>query len=79
MRSLWDFYLSIKNSYYNIGIDAKTLFCEDESNINCRNFIEKYFCEFACKARNYYVLYNGKETEVEYVPEKVFEELGEKA
>lgn len=40
-----------------------------------REFVREMELEFGCKARNYYVLYNGKETEVEYEPQEVFRNL----
>ena len=67
----WMDLYEIKHSAQIVGEQVKHL-------VN-REFVREIEREFACKARNYYVLYNGKETEVEYVPEKVFEELGEKA
>lgn len=40
-----------------------------------REFVREMEQEFGCKARNYYVLYNGKNMEVEYIPQEVFRDL----
>lgn len=40
-----------------------------------REFVREIEQEFGCKARNYYVLYNGKNMEVEYIPQEVFQDL----
>lgn len=40
-----------------------------------REFVREIEQEFGCKARNYYVLYNGRNMEVEYIPQEVFQDL----
>lgn len=44
-----------------------------------QEFIREIELEFECKARNYSVLYNGKNTEVIYKPQVVFEDLESKS
>lgn len=40
-----------------------------------REFVREIEQEFGCKTRNYYVLYNGRNMEVEYIPQEVFRDL----
>ena len=67
----WMDLYEIKHSSLIVGEQVKHL-------VN-REFVREIEREFDCKARDYYVLYNGNETEVEYIPEKIFQELEQKS